>query len=71
MQVAFAGVDEVRKVDFDEDIESETLARFLDQGYVELAHDLGASTVAAEEVRASDLVCGGSELVANGGEDLA
>lgn len=71
VQIAFAGVDEVGEVYFDEDVQSEALARFLDERDVELAHDLGAATVAAEEVGAPDLVGRAGELVADGRKDLA
>ena len=71
VEVAFPGVDEVGEVDFDEDVESEALPGLLDERYVEFAHDLRAAAVTAEEVVAADLVGGASEVVADGGEDLA
>lgn len=71
MQVAFAGVDEVGEVDFDEDIEGETLAGFLHQRDVELPHDLAAAAVCAEEVFGSDVVGCLADFVTDEGEDAA
>jgi hypothetical protein len=56
MQVSVSVFDIRRQIDFDQDVDGQALAGFLDEWDLELPEDLASGTVAAEEVRGADLV---------------
>ena len=56
VQIAVTVLDIGSQVDSDEDVDSQALARFLDQWYLELSENLAPGTITAEEVLGADLV---------------
>lgn len=71
MQVSVSMFDIRRQIDFDQDVDGQALAGFLDEWDLELPEDLASGTVAAEEVRGADLVRITGEIVSNGAGDYA
>ncbi len=56
VKIAHSIFDNVREIDSDQDIDGQTLTRFLDKRNLQLPENLAPSTVATEEILGSDSI---------------